>query len=598
MGDIQRIPPTMSTHQQSVQGFLHFLACVMQSERKIVIVMRGPSGVGKSTLTRKILNMVKAKGKDGECASADDFFYTSEGFYNFNRDQQGEAHSECRKNFVRFLEKGTAVVCVDNTSMKTWEYKSYIQQAETHDYKVIVVEFGCELCHDKLVALCDQQNVHAVGRENIERQILNYEPNDLEEVDFGTAALNRQVSKVTLPVFMEDPAIGFGNLTTPIEHASNLSLKECINIVQGWDALLQSYNINSDKADVNETFRNETFMEACDALCILLHWNVHAHGGMHNGFVLIMRGPAGSGKSTLANILKKFLGPEIVSIVSCDSYAQQLCRTNYAKALPLRQCVIVDNNTDIDSEAYKYYIEEAKKSGHQVIIVEMSSNLTKDELERMDNEGLSQAEFESMFEGYELSAHPEIYDVNSPCGTSIQKFTGEVVRFVVPMHVPTTTETLSTEVQVEDRLTDSLTGVGNSTTPQQCLKLEQEDPLTHPLPSATTVRCDSNSTIGRRGVITVGSRVEVTEGSTPFHKRFPPGSTGVVMDTLSPGMVAVSFDGITEIYDTWTIFLSPLGGEGFHLLGGTGLVFNSGHAKAMRSPNHEIDSDSLEENTK
>merc|ERR1711885_9486 len=532
MGDIQRIPPTMSTHQQSVQGFLHFLACVMQSERKIVIVMRGPSGVGKSTLTRKILNMVKAKGKDGECASADDFFYTSEGFYNFNRDQQGEAHSECRKNFVRFLEKGTAVVCVDNTSMKTWEYKSYIQQAETHDYKVIVVEFGCELCHDKLVALCDQQNVHAVGRENIERQILNYEPNDLEEVDFGTAALNRQVSKVTLPVFMEDPAIGFGNLTTPIEHASNLSLKECINIVQGWDALLQSYNINSDKADVNETFRNETFMEACDALCILIHWNVHAHGGMHNGFVLIMRGPAGSGKSTLANILKKFLGPEIVSLLSCDSYAQQLCRTNYAKALPLRQCVIVDNNADID------------------------------------------------FEGYKLSAHPEIYDVNSPCGTSIQKFTGEVVRFVVPMHVPTTTETLSTEVQVEDRLTDSLTGVGNSTTPQQCLKLEQEDPLTHPLPSATTVRCDSNSTIGRRGVITVGSRVEVTEGSTPFHKRFPPGSTGVVMDTLSPGMVAVSFDGITEIYDTWTIFLSPLGGEGFHLLGGTGLVFNSGHAKA------------------
>lgn len=80
--------------------------------QKTLIIMRGLPGSGKSTLAHKL-------GEHGVVYSTDDFFMV-EGKYIYNSQKIAEYHNKNQQRTKEAMEKGVAIVVVDNTNMKLW----------------------------------------------------------------------------------------------------------------------------------------------------------------------------------------------------------------------------------------------------------------------------------------------------------------------------------------------------------------------------------------------------------------------------------------------------------------------------------------------
>tara|TARA_B100000085_G_C18542691_1_gene512602 strand:- start:772 stop:1224 length:453 start_codon:yes stop_codon:yes gene_type:complete len=137
--------------------------------RKVLYIIRGLSGSGKSSLGDAITNMIwddsleNAKVLDkSRCwrkhyYSADDYFTDEEGNYNFNPNKLKEAHEDCQKNVERAMSLGhVQKIAVCNTFSQAWEAEPYFTLANKYDYSPFVVE-----CQN------DFGNVHGVPQETI-----------------------------------------------------------------------------------------------------------------------------------------------------------------------------------------------------------------------------------------------------------------------------------------------------------------------------------------------------------------------------------------------------------------------------------------------
>lgn len=137
---------------------------------KQVIIMRGPAGAGKSTLT---LEIEAEYGMPAVICSADNFFYFDKPHdpinYKFNSKLLGRAHDKCREDFKEALTNGEALVIVDNTNIKLRDFQWYIKFAIDSGYNVAVHSIiGCSANE------CHKVNVHGVPIEAIQRMIDNF----------------------------------------------------------------------------------------------------------------------------------------------------------------------------------------------------------------------------------------------------------------------------------------------------------------------------------------------------------------------------------------------------------------------------------------
>jgi hypothetical protein len=107
---------------------------------KTVIILRGVSGSGKSSLAQ-YLSFATSMKKTVEVCCADDYFVT-DGEYRFSFSGLEAAHRECREKFVDCLEKGVNLVVVSNTSTRESDLEFYLREAEEHGYSIfsVVVE--------------------------------------------------------------------------------------------------------------------------------------------------------------------------------------------------------------------------------------------------------------------------------------------------------------------------------------------------------------------------------------------------------------------------------------------------------------------------
>lgn len=114
---------------------------------KIVIILRGPSGIGKSTLAKNIPLIFGESaleiGSGGlttedlvKVCSADKYFVgAADGVYRFDPTRLGEAHGQCQKEFQDALNDhgfyGPEVIVVDNTNLRYEEWRHYYDLART-----------------------------------------------------------------------------------------------------------------------------------------------------------------------------------------------------------------------------------------------------------------------------------------------------------------------------------------------------------------------------------------------------------------------------------------------------------------------------------
>jgi len=149
---------------------------------KLLLLLRGAPGVGKSTIANALLcwkNNTKVS-----CFAADDYFYNQYGDYLFVPEMLPRAHSLCFDNTEDALQKGKSLVIVHNTFCKEDDMKQYYHLAEKYNVlcsSVIVEgrryhvkrhpnkvsEVGEFMNRDK----CDIESIHNVPEVTVNRMI-------------------------------------------------------------------------------------------------------------------------------------------------------------------------------------------------------------------------------------------------------------------------------------------------------------------------------------------------------------------------------------------------------------------------------------------
>jgi len=138
---------------------------------KIVIIMHGISGSGKSTTTEKFIDKyLKEYGEDLEYSvhSTDSYFVTN-GTYTFDPTKLGEYHEANYKEFCSSLDNNYNLVIVDNTNIIPEHWMPYSNAANNGGYRVR--HFWTPIIEAEVAF---ERNVHNVPMHAIERQIENY----------------------------------------------------------------------------------------------------------------------------------------------------------------------------------------------------------------------------------------------------------------------------------------------------------------------------------------------------------------------------------------------------------------------------------------
>jgi len=101
---------------------------------KILFLMRGPPGSGKSTVVHRLQTLYP----DVVVCSADNFFVTSDGSYQWDHRKLSDAHQACQMKAQEAAKRGQNIV-IDNTNIRRWEMSEYYRIAGDNGYTVIVI---------------------------------------------------------------------------------------------------------------------------------------------------------------------------------------------------------------------------------------------------------------------------------------------------------------------------------------------------------------------------------------------------------------------------------------------------------------------------
>jgi len=132
---------------------------------KLLVLLRGLPGSGKSSFAKHMWS-------DFVICEADQFFYDSDGNYNFDPSKLKDAHKYCRDKVETFMsdnEKNSQFypeIVVSNTFTREWEMDEYFKLAKKYNYQV--VSLIVENRHGN-------KNVHGVPDSKIEEMRNRFE---------------------------------------------------------------------------------------------------------------------------------------------------------------------------------------------------------------------------------------------------------------------------------------------------------------------------------------------------------------------------------------------------------------------------------------
>lgn len=147
---------------------------------KVMVLLRGIPGSGKSYLAKEIVQEVYGTTNYSDYIfSADDYFSLS-GRYRYVREKISEAHAWNQNRALLNVRSGLSPIIIDNTNVKIWEMKIYVQMAIEHGYYIQVLEPATPWAfnHHELA----KRNKHDVPREKIRDMLESYDYNVTTEM--------------------------------------------------------------------------------------------------------------------------------------------------------------------------------------------------------------------------------------------------------------------------------------------------------------------------------------------------------------------------------------------------------------------------------
>jgi len=104
--------------------------CRFAQAEKVLVVMRGVSGSGKSSKAKEL-------GQGGIILSTDDFWGPE---YAFDPTRIKEAHQWNQQRAFDAIRKGISPIVIDNMNLQAFEARPYVEAAKNAGYKVIIAE--------------------------------------------------------------------------------------------------------------------------------------------------------------------------------------------------------------------------------------------------------------------------------------------------------------------------------------------------------------------------------------------------------------------------------------------------------------------------
>lgn len=134
-----------------------------------LIIIRGPSGTGKSTIARHLGGIPKVNWFEA------DMFFERNGHYEFDGTKLGAAHRWCQDNVRANLEDGTETI-VSNTTISVSEINDYIGIAEEVGATIRIIRTPRPWNLDQI----RDRNTHNVPAKVLKRQMKRYAAHDDE----------------------------------------------------------------------------------------------------------------------------------------------------------------------------------------------------------------------------------------------------------------------------------------------------------------------------------------------------------------------------------------------------------------------------------
>lgn len=134
----------------------------LESKEKVMILMRGVSGSGKSSIAKQL---------GGVIFSTDDFFVQS-GKYNYDDSKIIEAHLSNQAKTEDAMSHGISPIIIDNTNTTRWEMKPYVSLADKYGYRIEIKEMGIDFPEANFEELLRRQSLRAGEGKSISSEII------------------------------------------------------------------------------------------------------------------------------------------------------------------------------------------------------------------------------------------------------------------------------------------------------------------------------------------------------------------------------------------------------------------------------------------
>ena len=142
----------------------------LQSNQRVLVIMRGLPGSGKSTLAKRIVNEAKV----GVVLSTDDYFMRN-GQYIFRPEELSNAHKANHDQAAQAVRNKVPLVVIDNTNTQSWEMRPYFELGVANSYKIQILEPSTDWKFKP--KMLTSRNSHGVPRHSIENMMDRYEKN-------------------------------------------------------------------------------------------------------------------------------------------------------------------------------------------------------------------------------------------------------------------------------------------------------------------------------------------------------------------------------------------------------------------------------------
>ncbi|KAG8040718.1 hypothetical protein G9C98_002714 [Cotesia typhae] len=162
--------PQKNLHDATVEK----IKAVIARGDKIIVLMRGLPGSGKSTEARNLISTTLAKDPSIYVFSTDDFFQLhNRGVYKYDPTKLSEAHSRNQNRVLNAMKSGRTPIIVDNTNLQVWRMHPYVIMAADNGYIIEVLETNNPWAYN--VNELARKNIHGVSKEKIRIMLDRYE---------------------------------------------------------------------------------------------------------------------------------------------------------------------------------------------------------------------------------------------------------------------------------------------------------------------------------------------------------------------------------------------------------------------------------------